>query len=116
MLSVLRAGNYLEHCGGFAWTVVEGSFGIDFSSDTQAAATVTPRFDPTWPSALGEFRLRGVDVVLEYTRDSKAGVTLRRKQRQQEAESGNSVSSHGDGGDTVRVRLVWDGKTQVVEL
>ena len=23
-------GNYLEHCSGYAWTVSEGAFGIDF--------------------------------------------------------------------------------------
>ena len=43
-------GNYLEHCSGYAWTVSEGAFGIDFGSDKEAAATITPRFDPAWPS------------------------------------------------------------------
>eukprot|EP01043_Picozoa_sp_COSAG02_P079499 COSAG02_NODE_18425_length_939_cov_1.259524_2_plen_147_part_00 len=43
-------GNYLEHCGGYAWTVVEGAFGIDFASDHEAAATISPRFSPQWPS------------------------------------------------------------------
>ena len=127
-------GNYLEHCGGFAWAVVEGSFGIDFSSDAQAAATVAPRFDPSWPSASGEFRLRGVDVVLEYVRGSQDGVVLRRKQRQRQdldldpqAESlssqpikGGSNDHSGESGEdvsaTVRVRLVWDGRVRIIEL
>jgi len=29
-------GNYLEHCGGFAWVVTEGAFGIDFESDCKS--------------------------------------------------------------------------------
>eukprot|EP01052_Picozoa_sp_SAG31_P007543 SAG31_NODE_360_length_17025_cov_5.362460_6_plen_132_part_00 len=108
-------GNYLEHCGGFAWTVVEGSFGIDFSSDAQAAATIAPRFDPSWPSASGEFRLRGVDVKLEYVRGSPDGVVLRRKYRQIIKGTDRSRDS-GGASDTVRVRLVWGGKIQIIAL
>ena len=98
-------GNYLEHCGGFAWTVAEGAFGIDFGSDTEAAATITPRFDPSWPSASADFRLRSVDILLEYDGSS---VTLKRKTARTAADAQASA--------TVRVRLVWGGKTNIVSL
>jgi hypothetical protein len=100
-------GNYLEHCGGFAWTVAEGAFGIDFGSDTEAAATITPRFDPSWPSASADFRLRGVDILLEYDGSS---VTLKRKTAPAQQQGDAQASA------TVRVRLVWGGKTNIVSL
>jgi hypothetical protein len=70
----------LEHCGGYAWVVAEGAFGLDFASDHEASATVTPRFDP--PEAHAEFRLRGVDLTMGYRKGSQAGIALRRKQPQ----------------------------------
>jgi hypothetical protein len=85
--------------------VAEGAFGIDFASDPAASATITPRFDPQWPEAHAEFRLRGVDLTMGYLKGSKAGITLRRKQ----AEGGGSVGK-------VSVRLVWQGRTKIVVL
>ena len=100
-------GNYLEHCGGYAWAVVEGAFGIDFGSDSQAAATVTPRFAPSWPSAMGQFRLRGVDIEMNYVRGSAEGVTLKRA---------TAVASDGTAAPAVRVRLVWGGHMRIMTL
>merc|ERR1711865_685269 len=59
--------NYMEHCGGYAWALTEGLFGIDLYSDGQAAATIhdpLARMDPTWPSATAHFVLRGTKVTL----------------------------------------------------
>lgn len=44
--------NYLEHCGGYSWAVAEGLFGVDFNSDSDAAATIndpSKKIDPSWP-------------------------------------------------------------------
>lgn len=62
--------NYLEHCGGFAWALTEGLFGIDFKSDKKASATINDplsRMEPTWSTATAKFVLRGTDVTLAVT-------------------------------------------------
>ena len=63
--------NYLEHCGGFSWSLYEGLFGINFFSDKEAAATIhdpLARMDPTWRSAAtANFVLRGTNVTLTVT-------------------------------------------------
>lgn len=59
--------NYLEHCGGFAWALTEGLFGIDLRSDGQAAATIhdpLAQMDPAWQLATAKFVLRGTNVTL----------------------------------------------------
>lgn len=62
--------NYLEHCGGFSWALTEGLFGIDFTSDSKASATINDplsRMEPTWGPAAAKFVLRGTDVTLTVT-------------------------------------------------
>lgn len=99
-------GNYLEHCAGFAWSVTEGVFGLDFASDIEAAATVTPRFDPAWPTARGSFRLRGVDIEVAYDGNSTAGVTLRA------LDTGSDARLRAP----VHVRLVWGDNISLLKL
>ena len=61
--------NYLEHCGGFAWALTEGLFGLELFSDPEAAATVRDplaRMDPSWgDGAVAQFVLRGTAVALK---------------------------------------------------
>lgn len=98
-------GNYLEHCGGYAWSVVEGAFGIDFASDREAAATINPRFPSHWPSAHGEFVLRGAHIAMDYRQNSSAGVTFQRLRK-----------DLLDVGKKVRIRLLWDGNVRFIDL
>jgi len=52
-------GDYLEHCGGLIWAVVEGVFGLDFDSGDGFVATIEPRFPDSWPNASLTTSLRG---------------------------------------------------------
>eukprot|EP00040_Diaphanoeca_grandis_P011873 m.60817 g.60817 ORF g.60817 m.60817 type:complete len:681 (+) comp22887_c0_seq1:146-2188(+) len=59
--------NYLEHCGGYAWALIEGLFGVQFYSDNEASATISDplsRMKPTWGVATASFVLRGTHVTL----------------------------------------------------
>ena len=63
-------GNYAEHIGGFFWSVIEGPFGIDFTPDADASATIRPRFPASWTSADAIIYLRGARVMLDYSNGS----------------------------------------------
>eukprot|EP00938_MAST-03A_sp_MAST-3A-sp1_P007129 g7129.t1 len=42
-------GDYLEHCGGLIWSVVDGLFGWNFESkSTEYVASIEPRFPSSW--------------------------------------------------------------------
>ena len=96
---------YLEHCSGYAWAVVEGAFGINFESDVNASATNTPRMDPGWPTARGVFRLRGVEISLVYTQGSEAGVVLA-------AINTSATKTRAP----VYVRVIWQGRERIEQL
>ena len=108
-------GNYLEHCSGFAWSISEGAFGLDFNSDAEAAATVTPRFSADWPRAHARFRLRGVEGEMVYERDLAKGVTLRAVPTPAPASPAPAPVAT-PAAAPVRVRLVWNGEIHIVEL
>ena len=90
-------GNYLEHCGGFTWAMMEGPFGITFASAASASnssnssapgpgpapaadfvvATVAPNFPSNWSSASAWFVVRGTNVSVTYQGAASVGtVTL----------------------------------------
>eukprot|EP00756_Hemistasia_phaeocysticola_P028835 Hpha_TRINITY_DN16194_c8_g1::TRINITY_DN16194_c8_g1_i1::g.7241::m.7241 len=52
-------GDYLEHCGGIIWSVVEGVFGLSFESTPLWAAEITPRFPQQWRNASLTTYVRG---------------------------------------------------------
>lgn len=59
--------NYLEHCGGYAWALTEGLFGIDLFSDAEAAATIRSpltRMDSSWGTVYQAVRARLVAFVI----------------------------------------------------
>ena len=72
-------GDYLEHCGGLVWTVVEGTFGLDFDSSAGGggqsaphfAATIEPRFPTAWVNASLVTAVRGSDLTVRWS--SQAG-------------------------------------------
>ena len=93
--------DYLEHCGGFLWSVLDGPFGVDFDSDSQAAATIAPQFDPAWGNASAYVVIRGVNVSVAYA----GGHTVLR-----------AVPSAEASGAKVVVRLTQQGKSKLVTL
>lgn len=69
-------GDYLEHCGGFIWTIIEGVFGINFDSTINYTATIAPRFPLSWANANASVYIRGTNVQVLWERYSNADATL----------------------------------------
>jgi len=93
-------GDYLEHCGGLIWSVVDGLFGWNFDSKSnEYAATIEPRFPSSWTKR-SEMKtsLRGLEVDVRY----ESGVLS--------LSGGDAVNGDDDDdvvdGVAVRVRIV----------
>ena len=90
-------GDYLEHCGGLIWSVVDGLFGWNFDSkSTEYVASIEPRFPSSW-SKQSEMitTIRGLEVQVRY--DRSGILTL------------NGLGSGGDDDDkysAIRIRIV----------
>ena len=70
-------GDYLEHCGGLIWSVVDGLFGWNFESkSTEYVASIEPRFPSSW-SKHSEMvtTLRGLEVRVRYESGSVLTLT-----------------------------------------
>ena len=98
-------GDYFEHCGGVIWSVVEGPFGLNFDSDAEAAATLTPRFPEEWTEASLAVFLRGLELDLEW----KSGV-LRL------TAAAGEISDVGDATVAIRVICNETAQAQMVTL
>jgi hypothetical protein len=94
--------DYLEHCGGFIWGMIDGPFGVDFDSDATVAATVSPQLDASWEGARAFIVLRGVNVSVEAQQNGT--VTVR------------AVPGGVGTGKKVKVRVVQGQQTLVLEL
>jgi hypothetical protein len=84
--------------GGYAWALTEGLFGIDFFSDSKAAATIhdpLQRMDSKWAAATAHFVLRGTNATLVVT------------------PSAGTITLHGVG-PKQQVRLIAKGTTSIV--
>ena len=70
-------GNYTEHIGGYFWSVIDGPFGMDFTRDAEASATIRPRFPASWSGAEAILYLRGARVKAAYSSGIKGrGLSL----------------------------------------
>lgn len=69
-------GNYTEHAGGYIWSILEGPFGVNFESDSQAVASITLRFPATWTSSEAIFYLRGSKIKINYTNSKDHILTI----------------------------------------
>lgn len=94
-------GDYLEHCAGLIWTVVEGLFGLDFDSraagshgngrlrDDSWMARIEPHFPKAWRNASMTTFVRGSQLKVEWS------------------QPGNRLTlSVGKGDANVRIKVV----------
>merc|ERR1712196_588997 len=98
-----KGTDYLEHCAGFIWSMIDGPFGVNFDSDQEVAATITPQFDNTWDSSSAFVIIRGINVSLTY----QNGHT--------ELKAVESTENH-DETKVVSIRLNQNGHSEIVNL
>ena len=91
--------DYLEHCAGFVWALVDGPLGVNFDSDMEAAATISPQ---SWDEASAFLVFRGVNVSVHVSHTGKT--TLR------------SVAGGVGTGKSVKLRVVEGGRSSIVTL
>lgn len=109
-----NGSDYLEHCAGFIWSVTDGPFGFNFDSDTKAAATITPRFDPSWRGTSANVIVRGVNVSMTWTNTKGGSGPLRAQRRYR---NGGKTTLIGHGGDKpIHIRLVENGESRILTL
>ena len=94
--------DYLEHCGGFVWAMIDGPFGVSFDSDAEAAATIEPQLG-SWPAASAHVVVRGVNVSITGAKGQAA--TLKAV-----------ASTEASSGQKVTLRLVQHGKAELVTV
>ncbi len=59
-------GNYLEHAGGYFFSIFQGMFGIKFPISGDDLLTITPRFPVDWERAECTFTYRGSEVAYKF--------------------------------------------------
>ena len=94
--------DYLEHCAGFVWALVDGPLGVNFDSDMEAAATISPQLSQSWDEASAFLVFRGVNVSVHVSHTCKA--TLR------------SVEGGVGTGKSVKLRVVEGGRSSIATL
>lgn len=94
--------DYLEHCAGFVWALVDGPLGVNFDSDMEAVATISPQLSPSWDEASAYLVFRGVNVSVHVSHAGKTTLS--------------SVAGGVGAGKSVKIRVVEGGKPSIVTL